>query len=275
MNQQVSISLEAAQPPRAVGTIELSSKTHDRQSSLDRFRTSGASKVAFPLSAGAVEAIVLNTSGGLTGGDRFTANFSAGDGSQLVLTTQAAERAYRSFSGTARVTTRLTVQPSATLHWLPQELIFFDGASLDRQLDVALDDTSEAVIAESVVFGRHAMGETRVSGSYKDTIAISLNGKPLYRDRFLLSGDLSAQLQRPAIANGATAMAIAIYYGSAAEAMLPRVRDALPKTGGVSLVAPNLLIVRLVAEDSFVLRQTLVPILEHLTKNSLPKPWSL
>lgn len=275
MNQQASISLEVAQPPRAIGTIELSTKTHNRQSRLDRFRTSGASKVAFPRSAGAVEAIVLNTSGGLTGGDRFTSNISAGEGSQLVLTTQAAERAYRSLSGTARVTTRLTVQPSATLHWLPQELIFFDGASLDRQLDVALDDTSEAVIAESVVFGRHAMGETHVSGSYKDTIAISQNGKPLYRDRFLLSGDLSAQLQRPAIANGATAMAIAIYYGSAAEAMLPRVRDALPKTGGASLVAPNLLIVRLVAEDSFVLRQTLVPILEHLTKNSLPKPWSL
>lgn len=275
MNQQASISLEAAQPPRAVGTIELSTKTHNRQSCLDRFRTSGASKVAFPRNAGAFEAIVLNTSGGLTGGDQFSTNISAGEGSRLVLTTQAAERAYRSLSGTAHVVTRLMVEPNATLHWLPQELIFFDGASLDRQLDVALDDTSEAVIAESVVFGRHEMGETHVSGSHKDLIAISQNGKPLYRDRFLLSGDISAQLQRPAIANCGIAMATAIYHGPAAEAMLPIVRDALPKTGGASLVAPNLLIVRLVSEDSFVLRQTLIPILEHLTKNSLPKPWSL
>lgn len=255
--------------------MALSTKMHAGCSRIDRFRTSGATKVAFPRQADAVEGIMLNTSGGLTGGDRFDAIATAGPDSQLVLTTQAAERAYRSQSGTARVSTRLSVAKAATLHWLPQELIVFDGASLDRRLDVDVTNGSEAVLVEAVVFGRRAMGETKVTGTFRDRVTLRCDGNPIYWDQINLSGPISAHLDRPAVAGGMTALASAVYFGPRAEGLLPSIRKALPSTGGASLVAPDLLTVRVLAPDSFLLRQTMVPVLEILTKTPLPKSWSL
>ena len=242
---------------------------------IDRFRTSGSTKVAFPRCRDGVEAIMLNTSGGLTGGDRFEATAKAGPECHLMLTTQAAERAYRSTSGVARVTTHLSAAQGATLHWLPQELIVFDGAALDRRLDVDLQDGSEAVIVEPLVFGRRAMGETRINGAIWDQISLYRDGTPIYRDRINLSGPITDRLTRPAIAGGLTALATALYYGPRAEALLPKLRQALPDTGGASLVAPDLLTIRLLAEDAYLLRRALVPVLECLTRQSLPKSWSL
>ncbi|GGH37929.1 urease accessory protein [Cribrihabitans marinus] len=255
--------------------MTLSAKCHAGRNGIDRFRTSGATKVVFPRRADAVEAIMLNTSGGLTGGDRFQADARAGPDSQLVLTTQAAERAYRSQSGTARIRTRLSAAEGATLHWLPQEMIVFDGAALDRRLDLDVAGGAEAVLVEPVIFGRRAMGETRVSGVFRDRITVTRGGTPLYCDRIDLSGLMSARLCRPAIARGLTALASALYIGPRAEALLRLVREILPRTGGASLVAPDFLTIRLLAEDSYLLRQTLVPVLECLTRSVLPKFWSL
>ena len=177
--------------------MTLSTKGRNGHTGIDRFRTSGATKVAFPRRKDAVEAIILNTSGGLTGGDRFDATAIAGPDSRLILTTQAAERAYRSQSGMARVSSRLTVAKGAMLHWLPQELIIFDGAALDRRLDVDVAEGGEAVLVEPVVFGRRAMGETNVFGTFRDRITLSCDGAPVYRDRITLTGPISAHLDRP------------------------------------------------------------------------------
>lgn len=253
----------------------LSTKRAAGRSAIDRFRTSGATKVAFPRRSDTVEAIILNTSGGLTGGDRFDSRAEAGEGSHLTLTTQAAERAYRSTSGAARVSTRLSVSKGAVLHWMPQELIVFDGASLDRRLDVELADGAELLLVEPVVFGRRAMGETALLGTFRDRITLRRNCAPLYRDRIDLSGHLSEKLSRPAVAGGMTALASVVYAGRRAEALLPMVRRLLPITGGASLVAPDVLTLRLLAADGFLLRRSLVPVLECLAKTSLPKSWSL
>ena len=272
---QADVASRAAEIPRSLGSLKLSTKRCRGGSVIDRFRTSGATKVAFPRRVDAVEAIILNTSGGLTGGDRFEATATAGPKTRLVLTTQAAERAYRSKSGRARVSTRLNVGDGATLHWLPQELIVFDGAAIERRLDIHLAPLAEAVIVEPIVFGRRAMGETRISGTFRDRITLSRNGTPIYRDRIDLSGPIADRLDRPATAGGMTAVATVIYCGSAADLHLPKLRALLPSSGGVSIVAPGLLILRLLAEDAFLLRKTLVPLLECLSGAALPKSWSL
>ena len=261
--------------PRAIGAMTLSTKQVANRSGIDRFRTSGATKVAFPRSAQAVEGIVVNTSGGLTGGDAFTAAGHAGKNSHLVLTSQAAERAYRSTDGVARVRTRLSADAGATLHWLPQELIVFDGAALDRCLDIDVAPGAELVMAEPIVFGRAAMGETTVTGHLRDQITLRSNGTLRYWDRIALTGDITTLLNRPAVADGMTALATAMYLGPRAQALLPAVRDALPATGAASLIADDLLIVRVLAADSFFLRQSLIPVLHLLTKTTLPKSWSL
>lgn len=275
MVQAFLASREAIAVPRSIGALTLTTKHAAGQSGIDRFKTSGATKVAFPRRTDAVEGIMLNTSGGLTGGDRFEATAVAGPDSHLVLTTQAAERAYRSTSGVARVSTRLSVKEGAVLHWLPQELIVFDGAALNRRLIVDVTGGAEAVVIEPVVFGRRAMGETRISGIFDDRITLRHDGAAIYWDRVRITGAISDRLDRPAIARGMTALASGCYFGPRAEALLPVIRSLLPETGGASLIAPDLLVLRLLAADSFHLRQTLVPLLEHLTRSTLPKSWSL
>ena len=265
----------AASIPRSLGSLKLSTKMCRGESAIDRLRTSGATKVAFPRRIDAIEAIILNTSGGLTGGDRFEASAIAGRQTRLVLTTQAAERAYRSRSGLARVSTRLDIDDGATLHWLPQELIVFDGAAIERRLDINVAPLAEALIVEPIVFGRLAMGETRISGTFRDRITLIKGGTPIYRDRIDLSGPITHRLDRPATAGGMSAVATVLYYGSAAELHLPQLRALLPSSAGVSIVAPGLLILRLLAEDAFLLRKSLVPILERLSGSGLPKSWSL
>ena len=86
------MSRSVALPPRALGSAYVSAKRRGEQSVIDRFRCQGASKVLFPRRGHGLEAIVLNTSGGLTGGDRFSFECRVGDGALLTVTSQAAER---------------------------------------------------------------------------------------------------------------------------------------------------------------------------------------
>ncbi|MEM7440555.1 MAG: urease accessory protein UreD [Pseudomonadota bacterium] len=275
MNKALLASHSTTSVPRSIGATKVSSKSVGSGSGIDQFRTSGSAKLLFARRSDAVEGIMINTSGGLTGGDRFEVEASAGEASRLVLTTQAAERGYRSLSGTARVRSHLRVAKDAALHWLPQEFIMFDGSSVERNLIVDLVDTSELVLVEPVVFGRHAMGETLSNAAICDTITLSRNGASLYSDRINLSGAISEELKRPAIAAGMTAMASVFYHGPHAEVLLPSLRALLPATGGASMPTDGLICVRLLAEDSYLLRKSLVPLLELLTTSRLPKSWSL
>jgi urease accessory protein len=260
--------------PRTKGTLTLSSKSVEGRSGIDRFRTSGAMKALFPR-AQDVQAILINTSGGLTGGDQIDLSAAAGAGSSLTLTTQAAERAYRSQSGHARMSTDLRIEADAQINWLPQEMILFEGSALERRLTADLDQTARFLMVEPIVFGRAAMGESLRSVQFKDRIRINRYGAPLYWDGLDLDGDTVAHLSRPGVAAKAGAMVSLIYVAPDAEAHLPALRAALPATGGASLLRPDLLTLRFVAPDSFELRRSLIPILERLTKDQLPTSWRL
>src|SRR6056297_958655 len=208
---------EAGQVPpdaavqRARGTLALSSKFRDGVSAIDRLRPSGCVKALFPRRAPTVEAIVINTSGGLTGGDQLSFSACAGAGSQLTLTTQAAERAYRASWDVARVDTCLVAEPGARLHWLPQELILFEGARLRRTLRANLAADSQLLLVEPVIFGRSAMGERLRDVGFTDRIEIWRAGAPLYLDGVRLLGDLEAQMTRAALGGGAGAMVSLVY----------------------------------------------------------------
>lgn len=265
--------------PRAEGALALTTKSARRAGGMstlpDTLRTSGCLRALFPRHPSRCEAIVINTSGGLTGGDRLSLSAHAGAGTHLTLTSQAAERAYRASSGEARVTTRLSAAPGACLQWLPQELILFNGAALSRRLSVELEPGARALIVEPVVFGRPAMGETVTQAHLFDRIHINRCGAPLFRDASRLSGNIAAQLAHPAVGNGAGAMAALIYVNSDAEAHLDPIRAALPKTAGASLLAPDTLVARFLAEDAFALRQTFLPVLDRLSGSTLPTSWRL
>ena len=265
--------------PRAFGTAQIAVKARAGRSVIDTFRTSGSLKVLWPRSATRLDGIVINTAGGVTGGDRMDLRATVGAGAHLGLTTQAAERAYRADSGTARVTSEVTVGEGAALSWLPQELILFDGAALDRRLRVDLADSARLLLVEPVVLGRAAMREQLRDVAFFDRIAVNRGGVPLYRDAIRLSGDVQALMARRAIgrsgARGAGAMALVLYVAPDAEAHLTPVRSLLPATGGATLLQPDVLAVRMLAPDSFELRRALLPVLDRLSEDTLPASWRL
>src|SRR5262245_63129382 len=103
--------------------------------------------------------MIVNTAGGVAGGDRLALDFAVGPGARLVVTTAAAEKVYRTLEPPATVTATLTVAAGAALAWLPQETILFDRARLTRSIDVELAEDARLLLAEAIVFGRAGMGE--------------------------------------------------------------------------------------------------------------------
>ena len=220
--------------PRAVGVGHVSTKLRDGRTVLDKLHQQGSTKLLFPRGHGsAMNAVMLNTGGGITGGDRFRLSADVGVGCHLVLTTQAAERAYRAQPGeVGRVETVLSVAEGARLDWLPQETLLFDGSALNRRLKIELAPDARMLLVEPVVFGRTAMGEVLHDLSFHDRVDISRDGKTEFADRTRLNGDAVAKLAGRATGDGCDAMASVVYAAADAGVFLDRARALMPQTGG-------------------------------------------
>lgn len=220
--------------------------------------------------------MLINTAGGITGGDRFSVSATAGPDTRLTLTTQTAERAYRAQPGeTGRLATRLKAAAGARLNWLPQETILYDRCALERSLAIELEDGASLLLAEPLVFGRAAMGEVLNDAMFRDRIDIRRGGRPLFLDSMRLAGDVRALLARRHVANNAGAMANLVYVAPDAAAHLTPVRDTLPGTAGASLIGDDVLALRILAPDSFALRAHLIPVLNRLNRGPLPRCWMI
>lgn len=220
--------------------------------------------------------VLTNTSGGVTGGDRFRTDIRVTDGATVSVTTQAAERAYRAQPGqTGRVDTALFIGNQSRLNWLPQETLLFDGCNLARRLSIDVNGDGSVLMVEPLVFGRTAMGETVTQGIFDDQIDLRVEGARAFLDRVQLRRDFQRSLERPAVADGAGAAALLLYFAGDAEARLPFVRELLPPLGGASLLTERLLVARLLAQDSFELRRSLVPLIELLHNDTIPRPWMI
>ena len=276
MTAHLPITHDTYCPPRARGTVRLGTKAGPRGTVIDTLYQQGAAKAVFPRAATGMTAVLLNTSGGVTGGDRFDYAATAGPGTHLTLTTQACERAYRALPGEAgRVETTLRVSDDATLWWLPQETLLFDGCALTRRLRCDLAPSARALIVEPLCFGRLAMGEDSIHGTMSDRIEIARDGAPLVLDAWRLSGDIGAALADAATGGGARAMVSLTYVAPDAEARLKRLRTLAGPAGGASLLADDVLVLRLLAPSGYALRQRLLPILDDLTGGELPLCWRL
>lgn len=263
---------------RARGRLVISAaRARDGVSRLKNLRQEGSYRSIFPRPQnGNLEAVIINTAGGVTGGDRFSTTISAQQNARISVTTQAAERIYRATgSEPGQMKTKLSVAKGAQLFWLPQETILFEGCHLDRTLEVDVHPSAKFLMIEPLVFGRAASGETLRSGAIGDRVSISTDGRPIYLDRVQMDGDLAEQLTHRALAGGARAMASLVLVDPAAKDLLPACCALLPQRGGASMLANNTLVLRMIADDSFALRKAFAPILTLMTNNALPKNWRL
>ena len=260
---------------RAIGHARISVRQRAGRTRLAGLRQEGSAKILLPRTQGiALQAVLLNTAGGITGGDWFGWTGEAGPETHLSLSSQAAERAYRARPGeTGHVTTRLRIAEGARLDWLPQETILFDGAALSRRLEADLAPDATLLAVEPLIFGRKAMGEVVHDLRLTDQWRIRRGGDLVYADALRVHGDAAAILSGPATLAGMRAMASLALIAPEAERLLAPLRAALPATAGASLIRPGVLAARIAAPDGLVLRRALMRALPVLAP--LPKVWSL
>ncbi|MHB2266920.1 urease accessory protein UreD [Aliihoeflea sp. PC F10.4] len=257
----------------------LSVRKIDGRTRLHRLFQEGAAKIRFPApESAALEAVLINTAGGLTGGDRVAWAVDAAADTALSLTTQACEKIYRADSGRAQVEVALKAATGARLSWLPQETILFDGAALSRRLDIDLAADASALILEATIFGRQAMGESVERAIFHDRWRVRRAGRLVHAEDFRIGPDVAAQLSHPAIAGGGRAVATLLFIDSRAEEMLAPARALTGEAGGVSfwnVGRTGKLLARIVAEDGYALRQRLLPLVRLLNGQAgLPKIWT-
>ena len=256
---------------RARGTIALAVAAEGGVTRRTRVAESGSLRVRFPNTQDGLEAVIVNTGGGMTGGDEFTVDIDVGEGSHLVAGSAAAEKIYRSTGPDTAMNVRLSVGEGARLAWLPQETILFARARLKRCIDVDLAEGASLVMAEAILFGRAAMGEAMRDGFWADTWRVRRGGRLVFAENVRLDGDIAEKLARPASAKGGIALAT-VLIAPADEAMLEAVR-ALDFSGEAGISAWNgIAVARLVARDGASLRRDLVALLAALGQ-SVPRLW--
>lgn len=249
-----------------------------RDGALDRLYQRGSAKALLPRSYGASQEVVLvNTAGGITGGDRYHYGCSAA-ASDLCVTTQAAERAYRSSTDDiASMEVRLAATGGAALHWLPQETILFDGSRLARRIEVDIDAASECLILESLVFGRHAMGESLQACHFTDHWRIRHDGRLVHAEALRLTDDIGLLLDARAGAGGAQMAATLVYVGPRMDQIQSEFNAVLPSLASRAAVAcwQGRLVLRLLAGETMAGKADLSKLLGSLRGQHVPRVWHI
>ena len=259
---------------RARGEGRVIAVARDGKTEIHSLYQEGCAKVRLPNThSDALQAVLMNTAGGLTGGDHIRWTAAARPGAKLVLTTPACERVYRSIGGDAKVENRLVAHEGAHIDWLPQETILFEGSRLDRRLEVDLLDGATLTAVEAVLIGREAMGESAPTARLRDNWRIRRNGKLIHAEATVLSGD-PTERRSLSLLDGAIAFATVLHVAPEAERRLDAVRALLPERGGASVIGERLT-VRLLARGGLALRRSLSPIIALLSSaGSITRLWT-
>ena len=272
MLERVSTSEQVFAANRATGLIDLAVSASGEKTVRTHVHENGSLRVRFPnVSAGPLETVIINTAGGMTGGDEFAIRFELGAGARLLAGTAAAEKIYRSTGPDTAINIGIDAAPGSRCLWLPQETILFDRARLSRRIDVNLAADATLLLAEAAVFGRTAMGEAVHEGRLLDRWRVRRDTRLIFAETLRLDGAISEQLTQQAVAAGGIAIAT-VLMTPADERKISDLRD-IRFHGEVGLSAWNgIALARLCAADGSTLRQDLMTLLSALSAQ-VPRLW--
>jgi urease accessory protein len=283
MDLPVSLALNAPCHPatllpasaRAHGAIRASFARSGERSCLAGLYEAGGLRLRFPRNVQSCEAVIVNTGGGVIGGDSATLAFRAGTGCDVTLTTQSAEKIYRAQQAPAQISLDLAAEQNARLEWLPQETILFEGAKLKRSFALDAHESARVTLLEATIFGRLAMGEVKMTGFLSDRWRLRRAGRLCYADDLLLQGEIGALLDRQACGAGARATALLLHLAPDAESLLEPVRECLASaTCAHGASAWNgMLAIRLLSPAPETMRAALAPLLHILRGRPAPRVW--
>ena len=241
-------------------------------------------RVMFPRTVGAAveEAVLINTAGGIAGGDRLQSAVTALPNASIALTSQAAEKVYRALVEPARIATRLKVCEAAKLAWLPHETILFNRARLSRKTEIELSSGAELLALEWLVLGRAAHGEAMVGGHVAESWRVSKDGRLIWADSFRATDEAFPHLHRKALLSNCTALGMLVYFGPYLDMRLESFRHIARslECHCAATSVSGLIIIRFAAKVSSDLRTALHSFLQQVSREfgpgpfRVPKMWS-
>lgn len=212
-------------------------------------------KALYPEGEAVCQAIVLHPPSGIAGGDHLAIGVDVAAGAHAQLTTPGAGKWYRSGGADASQTLTLTAAEGATLEWLPQEAIVFDGARARMDTRVALAADSRFIGWDILCLGRAAAGERFANGRFDLFFRVDRNRQPIWLERGNFSGD-DAMLASPAGWAGHTVCGTLLCtfpeLPQQAAALLEALRAIIPvdvAMHGISAL-PGILIARYLGDSS-------------------------
>lgn len=189
----------------------------------------------YPERDGTCHAYILHPPGGVVGGDELEIALDVESGARVLVTTPAAGKFYRSGGATALQMQTLRVAPGATLEWLPQESIVYDGARVATTTRVILAEGAAFTGWEILCLGRPAAGERFNHGAARLAFELWRGDAPLVLERAHFAGG-DRVLDAPWGLHGHSVTATLMSTG-ADPATLATVRDAWQQAGDTAVAA--------------------------------------
>ncbi|SFA67349.1 urease accessory protein [Metapseudomonas otitidis] len=227
---------------------------------------------------GVCQHIIVHPPGGIAGGDRLDIRARAGEASWVQLTSPGAAKWYRA-TAPARQDLQLTVEPGATLEWLPQETILYAGAQADLHSRIDLHGDARLLYWDIVALGRPAAGERFVDGHYQAALDIRRDGHLLWHERQRVEGG-DGLLDSPIGLAGFPVFATLIATGEIAPELLERCREQPCGGRGDLTQLPGLVLARCLAPEALQARAWLIELWRLLRPALLgreakpPRIWS-
>ncbi len=266
---------------RSIGAGRLAVKYSGTRTQLADLYQRANAKIRIPKTHDkALEAVLINTSGGMTGGDELSWKIHALPQTHCIVTTQACEKIYQSRAGVANVSTHIEIDDGALVEWLPQETILFDQSGLHRTIEIELAFGASFIGLEAIVLGRQAMEKPARELNFADRWRIKQNGKIIHADDIKLNGNIETLLQNQATLNGAASFATLVVCLPEAqcdqtELTLANMQAAQQRSQfwSVNKIATKI-VARFVAQDMYQLRKLLIPVVNAARQQRpLPKVW--
>lgn len=141
---------------------------------------------------GVCHVYLLHPPGGIAPGDRLQIDVRVAEDADALITTPAAGKCYRSDGRTSGMLQVLNVEAGASLEWLPQETILFDGCRTELTTQVRLAPGARFAGWEILCLGRPAGNELFNEGLCRQRIEVWRDGVPVLLERGFFAGGSDA-----------------------------------------------------------------------------------
>lgn len=140
-------------------------------------------KALYPEGDELCHAVIVHPPGGIAGGDRLAIDASIETGARALITTPGATRWYRSAGPLAEQTVRIKVAAGASLEWLPQETIYFEGCRAANRIAFDVEPGGTLLAWEIACLGRVRSSERFGRGEAYQSLSVESRGRLCWTER--------------------------------------------------------------------------------------------